>query len=275
MRSQAIQYQSKEELDLILEEESSLLTTKQRKQLSRKARKQNNQQQNSNVESISNYQNKRRRRLEAQTDTQQQLMNTIIEYDQTIVVGPAGTGKTFVTSAMAATMLKDGQIDKIVLTRPNVATGRSIGFFPGSLEEKMEPWIAPIMNVFKQYISPGMIDMCLKDGRIEIVPFEVIRGRSFENAFIILDEAQNTTIDEMKAFLTRQGEGSKVVIDGDVRQSDINTKNGLKWAADMIDRSKYLRDNVGYVRFTTDDIVRSGLCKAWVTAIEKDERSFI
>lgn len=271
MQSQAIQYQNQEELDLILEQESSLLTTKQRKKLTRKAKKQTG----NNVESISNYQNKNRRRLEAQTDIQQQLMNTIIQYDQTIAIGPAGTGKTFVTAAMAATMLKERQIDKIVLTRPNVATGRSIGFFPGSLDEKMEPWVAPVINVFKQFITPAMVDACMRDGRIEVVPFEVIRGRSFENAFIILDEAQNTTVDEMKAFLTRQGENSKVVIDGDIRQSDIKSTNGLKWASEQIERTKYLRENVGFVRFTTEDIVRSGLCKAWVKAIEKDEKRFL
>lgn len=273
MQSQALLNQNQEELDLILEEESSLLTTKQRKKLNRQRK--TKQTNNNNVENIDSYRSNTRKRLEAKTDRQQQLINTIIGKEQTIVIGSAGTGKTFVTAAMAAQMLKENKgIEKIILTRPNVPTGRSIGFFPGSLEEKMEPWVFPVVNVFKQFMNPKIVDDAMKNGKIEVVPFEVIRGRSFEKAFIILDEAQNTSEDEMKAFVTRVGEGSKIVIDGDVSQSDIGKSNGLKWVMNQIRTNKYLKQNVGFVEFTSDDIVRSDLCKAWVKSIEKKDRTW-
>jgi phosphate starvation-inducible PhoH-like protein len=185
------------------------------------------------------------------------------------VHGPAGTGKTFVTTMYAAQEFVRGRYDKIVITRPNKGTGESLGFYPGSIIEKMSPWLAETISIIKEVMSPAAYDIALADGLIEIVPFEIVRGRSFRNTIILLTEAQNTTIVEMKAFVTRTGEDSKVIIDGDILQSDIGPENGLVWALEMVERNKPLSELSGVVKFNSDDCVRSGLCAAWVAAIEK------
>lgn len=179
------------------------------------------------------------------------------------------THNTYITTTYAAQEFIKGNFDKIIITRPTVAIETSIGFFPGTLEEKMAVWLAETINILKQTLSPEGYGIALKNGDIEIVPFEVIRGRSLNKSIILLTEAQNTTVKEMAAFVTRTGQDSKVVIDGDIRQSDIGDKNGLVWALDMIDRNPGLAALSGMVEFDSDDIVRSGLCGAWVKAIEK------
>lgn len=179
------------------------------------------------------------------------------------------THNTFITTTYAAQEFVKGNFDKIVITRPTVAIETSIGFFPGTLEEKMSVWLAETINVLKQTMSAEGYAIALKNGDIEIVPFEVIRGRSLNRSIILLTEAQNTTVKEMAAFVTRTGEGSKVIIDGDIRQSDIGDNNGLVWALNTIQHNPGLAELSGMVEFNSDDIVRSGLCGAWVKAIEK------
>lgn len=178
------------------------------------------------------------------------------------------THNTHCTVTYAAQAYIKKEVEKIVITRPTVAVETSIGFFPGSLEEKMGVWLAETIGILKTTLGPEAYEIALKHGDIEIVPFEVIRGRSLNNSFILLTEAQNTTIKEMKAFVTRTGENSKVVIDGDINQSDIGPNNGLVWAINMIKKYDSLSDLTGITEFTSDDIVRSGLCGAWVRAIE-------
>lgn len=202
------------------------------------------------------------------THPQKELLNAIKQYDMVIASGPAGTGKTYCTAGLAAYLLASKQIKKIVLTRPVVPTGKSIGYFPGELEDKMAPWVVPFTSVLKQFLGQGAFDCHVKNGNIEVVPFETIRGRSFEDSFVILDEAQNTTVSEIKAFLTRHGEGSKTIILGDKTQTDIKECNGLDFTIYHIEHNQRLTDNVGYVQFTKSDIVRSGLCKMWVEAFE-------
>ena len=153
----------------------------------------------------------------AKTPNQSLLIDAIHHKDMIVTLGPAGTGKTYISASYAAFYYALGKINKIVLTRPTVPTGRSIGFFPGNLNEKMEPWIAPLMNVLKQYLTAGKVEADIKKGKIEIVPFETIRGRTFDNAFVLLDEAQNCTQLEMKAFVTRQGENCTTIINGDIK----------------------------------------------------------
>lgn len=167
------------------------------------------------------------------TERQADYIKAINHAQQVVVLGPAGTGKTFIAATIAADMYELGLIDKIILTRPNVSAGKSIGFFPGSLEEKMAPWMAPIIEVLNARMDKGVLDTAFKAGNIEIVPFETMRGRSFNNAFVILDEAQNTSPHEMKMFLTRVGENCKVVINGDIMQSDLNERSGLTKAIHM------------------------------------------
>ena len=182
---------------------------------------------------------------------------------QVIVLGPAGTGKTWIAATHAADLFRKRRIDRIVLTRPNVPCGRSLGFFPGSLEEKFAPWAAPVVDAIKERIGRAAFEIALKRGDIEMVPFEVMRGRSWKNAFVLLDEAQNTTAAEIKTFLTRVGEDCTVVINGDVAQSDLSENSGLTTALDLIRRHGL---PVPVVEFDMDDIVRSGWCAMWVKA---------
>jgi phosphate starvation-inducible PhoH-like protein len=184
---------------------------------------------------------------------------------QVVVLGPAGTGKTWIAATHAADLYRQGQIGKIILTRPNVPCGRSLGFFPGSLEAKFAHWAAPVIEAIRERIGAAAYDIALKNGDIEMVPFEVTRGRSWKDAFVLLDEAQNTTPAEIKTFLTRIGEDCAVVINGDVSQCDLHEASGLATVLQLI-RSQALP--VPVIEFTRADIVRSGLCAMWVNAFD-------
>ena len=196
-------------------------------------------------------------------DMQKEYIRAIFENDMVCVMGPAGTGKTYIAAALASRMYFDGEIEKIVLTRPNVSPSESLGFFPGSINEKMAPWVAPFTDVIKQQLGRGVYDTMLKNGNLEIAPFETMRGRSFNDAFVILDEAQNTTAKEIEMFVTRVGKKSRVIINGDVMQSDLSGQNGLLKIIQMIDRCRL---PVPIIEFQMDDIVRSPLCKMWIEA---------
>jgi phosphate starvation-inducible protein PhoH and related proteins len=197
--------------------------------------------------------------------TQSDYLDALRCSPQVIVLGPAGTGKTWIAATHAADLFRNGQIDKIILTRPNVPCGRSLGFFPGSLEDKFAPWAAPVAEAIKERIGKAAYDIALKNGAIELVPFEVMRGRSWKNAFVLLDEAQNCTPAEIKTFLTRIGDDCTVVINGDVSQCDLAAESGLRTVIDMIAAQSL---PVPVIEFTRGDIVRSGICAMWVNAFE-------
>jgi phosphate starvation-inducible PhoH-like protein len=199
------------------------------------------------------------------TPTQGAYLAALRSSPQVVVVGPAGTGKTWIAATHAADMLRNRQVERIVLTRPNVPCGRTLGFFPGSLQDKFAPWAAPVIEAIKERIGKAAFDIALKNGDIEMVPFEVMRGRSWKDAFVLLDEAQNTTAAEMKTFLTRVGENCITVVDGDVSQCDLPAESGLRTVIDLI-RTRDLP--VPVIEFTRDDIVRSGLCAMWVDAFD-------
>lgn len=199
------------------------------------------------------------------TPTQGAYLAALRSSPQVVVVGPAGTGKTWIAATYAADMLRSRQVGRIILTRPNVPCGRTLGFFPGSLQDKFAPWAAPVIEAIKERIGKAAFDIALKNGDIEMVPFEVMRGRSWKDAFVLLDEAQNTTAAEMKTFLTRIGEDCITVVDGDVSQCDLPSDSGLRAVIDLI-RTKNLP--VPVIEFTRDDIVRSGLCAMWVDAFD-------
>ncbi len=185
---------------------------------------------------------------------------------QVIVLGPAGTGKTWIAATHAADLFRNRQIDKIILTRPNVPCGRSLGYFPGTLEAKFAPWAAPVIEAIKERIGQAAYEIALKNGDIELVPFEVMRGRSWKSAFVLLDEAQNSTPAEIKTFLTRIGDDCTVVVNGDVSQCDLDQASGLRTVIDMI-RSQMLA--VPVIEFAREDIVRSGVCAMWVRAFDE------
>jgi phosphate starvation-inducible PhoH-like protein len=183
----------------------------------------------------------------------------------TITTGYPGTGKTYVPTIMAADAYIDGEafggISKIILTRPNEASGRPIGYRPGTMIEKMSEWFAEQLSLLRERMGAGAVDVGLKRGTIEMVPFETMRGRSFNSSFVLLDEAQNTTPDQMKMFVTRLGEDTTVVVNGDVLQSDLKGRSGLTTLLKII--QQYDMD-VPVVDFSASDIVRSSLCKRFI-----------
>ncbi len=201
--------------------------------------------------------------IKALNPTQADYLTALRKSPQVIVLGPAGTGKTWIAATHAADLYRNRSIDKIILTRPNVPCGRSLGFFPGSLEDKFAPWAQPVAEAIKERIGKAAYDIALKNGGIELVPFEVMRGRSWKNAFVLLDEAQNCTAAEIKTFLTRIGDDCTVVVNGDVSQCDLALDSGLRVLIGMIAAQSL---PVPVIEFTRADIVRSGLCAMWVNA---------
>ena len=206
--------------------------------------------------------------LVGKTPMQDEYIAALHTASQVIVLGPAGTGKTYIAATAACNLYLTKQIDKIIVTRPNVAAGKSIGYFPGTLEEKMMPWVMPVLEVLHWHLGKGAVDTGIKNGNIEIAPFETMRGRSFTDAFVILDEAQNVTPHEIKMFLTRVGENCTVILNGDIQQSDLPDTSGLTRAIHMA--KKYMLP-VPIIEFGVDDIVRSDLCKQWIMAFMKEE----
>lgn len=206
--------------------------------------------------------------LTPSSENQAELIDSIREEEQTFAIGPAGTGKTYVTVRMAAEAYDRGEVDTLVITRPNIPAGRSLGAFKGTMADKIEEWIKPVTDILSMALGKSRLENDTRAGNIIVVPFEVMRGRTFDNAFVILDEAQNTTPNEMFMFLTRLGEGTKSVITGDLRQSDLSGESGLSAAINLAETHDI---PVGIVEFGVEDIVRSGLCKEWVRAIYYSE----
>jgi phosphate starvation-inducible PhoH-like protein len=200
--------------------------------------------------------------LKAKTDNQKKYMNAIRSATLTFGVGPAGTGKTYICGAIAAELLQGKTIDKIIITRPAVEAGESLGFLPGEVEEKYGPYIQPLRSVLEKMLGKGQVDYFLKSKKIEAIPLAYMRGMTFDDAFVILDEAQNVTPTQMKMFLTRIGENCKVVIDGDLEQKDIAGQSGLEEAIKKIS----FIPSVQVVKFNDKDVVRSGLAAEIVQA---------
>lgn len=200
------------------------------------------------------------------TDKQKEYIDALKVAPQIIVTGPAGTGKTYIAATKAAQLLEANVVDRIILTRPNVPAGRSLGFFPGTMEEKIAPWIVPFIEVLEEQLGKEAVEIALKKGNISVVPFEVMRGRTFKNAFVILDEAQNASAHELKMFLSRIGENAQCVLNGDVMQSDLRNECGLKVVIDLVNKQKL---PVPVIEFTLDDIVRSDICAMWIKAFVK------
>ncbi len=207
--------------------------------------------------------------LAPQTDRQKTYIEAIKHYEQIIVLGPAGTGKTYIAATVAADMFRTKQVDKIIITRPNVASGRPLGFRPGDLNEKMQEWLLPVLGTLRKHLGPNTVQNAIGNGNIEFAPLETMRGRSFEDAFIILDEAQNVNRDEMRMFTTRIGQGCKTIMNGDVQQSDLTSANGLATAIALADKYDI---NIPIIEFGIDDIVRSDLCRQWIIAWLDSER---
>jgi phosphate starvation-inducible PhoH-like protein len=203
--------------------------------------------------------------LKARTDSQHRYMSAIKSSPLVFATGPAGTGKTYICGAMAAEALDNKQIDKIIITRPVVEAGESLGFLPGELEEKFEPFLAPFRDVLNERLGKTYVDYLIKVGKIEAAPLAYMRGRTFKNAWVILDESQNTTPAQMRMFLTRMGENCKMIVNGDIQQKDISGMCGLE---DAVSRLSYI-SSLKIIQFTRRDVVRCGLVQEVVEAYEQ------
>ena len=205
--------------------------------------------------------------LVPKTNTQGDLISALTSSNQVFILGPAGTGKTYVTATFAADLYITKEIDKIVITRPHITVGKDMGYLPGTLEEKTYPWALPVLDVLIKHLGKGAVETGIKNGNIEMAPLALMRGRSFDNSFIIVDETQNITTHELKMLLTRVGEGSRIVLNGDVQQSDLPHGDGL---SKVIHLSKKHMLPVPVVEFGVDDIIRSDICAQWVKVFLKE-----
>lgn len=207
------------------------------------------------------------RPLQAFNTNQKLYLKALKDSTQIIVTGYSGTGKTYMAATHAANLYLAKVIDKIVITRPNIPVGRDLGYLPGDLNEKFAPWAAPVLDVLKKQLGDGVVEIAIKRGNIEMAPLSTMRGRSFERCFVIVDESQNLTVAEMKMFLTRIGENTQVVINGDIRQSDLEETSGLSKIIHLV--KKYNLD-IPIIEFDIDDIVRSDICKQWIVTFTKE-----
>ena len=209
----------------------------------------------------------RGRQVKCKTLGQKTYVDAIRQNTCTFAVGPAGTGKTYLAIAMAVVALKNKEIEKIILTRPAVEAGEKLGFLPGDLAQKVDPYLRPLYDALHEMMGVDAYQRLLERGAVEVAPLAYMRGRTLNDAFIILDEAQNTTSEQMKMFLTRMGMGSKMVITGDVTQIDLPTgkRSGLVEALEV------LRDvnDIAIVQLSHRDVVRHELVQAIVRAYEK------
>lgn len=200
---------------------------------------------------------------------QTKYLESIQKYDLTFAVGPAGAGKTFIPVMTAMDLYLKNKIKKIIVSRPAVEAGEAHGFLPGDINKKLAPWVLPVTELIEEAVGKERFLAMLKSGDFEVAPFTYMRGRTFQNTFVLLDEAQNTTKNQMTMFLTRIGEGTKVVICGDVKQNDMKFNDcGLAMAIRMAEQYKI---PAGLVKFGSGDVVRSEMCRMWVEAFEKEE----
>ncbi len=208
-----------------------------------------------------------RKHINIRSTNQQKYVNAIIENDAVFAIGPAGTGKTYLAVARAVEALENSNIKRIVLVRPAVEAGEKLGFLPGDLSEKVDPYLRPIYDALYEFIGFERVNRLIEKQVIEVAPLAFMRGRTLNEAYIILDEAQNTTIPQMKMFLTRMGFGSKMVITGDITQIDLPVPN----QSGLIDAIKILHniDNIAFCNFDVHDVVRHQLVKKIVNAYDQ------
>ncbi len=209
--------------------------------------------------------------IKPKTIGQKHYCNAIKDNTITIGVGPAGTGKTYLAVAMAVTAFRAKEINRIILTRPAVEAGEKLGFLPGDLQSKVDPYLRPLYDALFDMLGAETYQKYLERGNIEVAPLAYMRGRTLDDSFIILDEAQNTTSEQMKMFLTRLGNGSKMVITGDITQIDLpnGAKSGLKEAVKIL---KNIKD-IKHVTFSEKDVVRHKLVQDIIKAYEKNEEA--
>jgi phosphate starvation-inducible PhoH-like protein len=209
------------------------------------------------------------RKIKAQTLNQRRLVEAVQQNDMVFAIGPAGTGKTYTGVALAVKALKEKQVRRIILTRPAVEAGESLGFLPGDLKEKLDPYMQPLYDALRDMIPPEKLENYLETGVIQIAPMAFMRGRTLDDAFVILDEAQNTTHAQMKMFLTRMGKNAKFLLTGDPGQIDLPRRviSGLKEALLVLNKV----EGIGIVYLDDKDVIRHRLVKKVIDAYKNIE----
>ena len=208
-------------------------------------------------------------KIKARTANQSKLVRTVLDHDMVFAVGPAGTGKTYTAVALAVQALKNEQVRKIIMTRPAVEAGERLGFLPGDMKDKLDPYMQPLYDALFDMIPPAKLRSFMEQRTIEIAPLAFMRGRTLDNAFVILDEAQNATHAQLKMFLTRMGASAKFVVTGDLTQIDLpkSQMSGLP----KIMRSLKSVKGIGHVHFNEKDVIRHKLVKDIINAIEQNK----
>lgn len=206
--------------------------------------------------------------IKARTVNQKRLIDLSEKNDLLFAVGPAGSGKTYTAIALAVRALKNKEVKKIILTRPAVEAGEKLGFLPGDMKEKLDPYLQPLYDALNDMIPPRKLQAYMEDGTVQIAPLAYMRGRTLDNAFVILDEAQNTTFSQLKMFLTRMGRNAKFIVTGDITQIDLPRKSD----SGLVNGMKILRSikGIGIVEFDVRDIIRHPLVKYIVQAFDAE-----
>ncbi len=209
-------------------------------------------------------------RIIPRTPGQESYMQSIIHNELVFSIGPAGTGKTFLAVAAAVSALRDSRVERIILTRPAVEAGENLGFLPGDLQQKIDPYLRPIFDALNDTLTPARVQKYMESRIIEVAPLAYMRGRTLNNAFVILDEAQNTTMTQLKMFLTRMGYGSRLVVTGDVTQIDLKPPSG----SGLVNMVRILRNvtGIGFVYLDQDDVVRHPLVQRIIEAFSREEQ---
>ena len=206
--------------------------------------------------------------VKARTKNQKKMVDMSLKHDLIFLSGPAGTGKTYTSVALAVKALKNKEVKKIILTRPAVESGENLGFLPGDLKEKLDPYMSPLYDALSDMLPPSKLKKFLDENIIEIAPLAFMRGRILDSAFVILDEAQNTTISQMKMFLTRMGVSAKFIITGDISQIDLpkNQKSGLLHAINILKKEK----KIGFLQLNESDVIRHKLVQLIIKAYNNE-----
>jgi phosphate starvation-inducible PhoH-like protein len=207
--------------------------------------------------------------IKPKTKNQQELVSAVDKTDMTFAVGPAGTGKSYISVALAVRALKAKQVKRIIMTRPAVEAGEKLGFLPGDLKEKLDPYLMPLYDALYDMMPAEKLEDYIEKGTVQIAPLAFMRGRTLDNAFVILDEAQNTTVSQMKMFLTRMGANAKFIITGDATQIDLpkNQPSGLKHALEVLHGVK----GISFMEFDESDVIRHKLVKKIIKAYKEED----
>jgi len=207
--------------------------------------------------------------IKAKTENQRRMLSAIVKNDMVFAIGPAGTGKTYTAVALAVKALKNKEVKRIILTRPAVEAGENLGFLPGDLQEKLDPYMQPLYDALNDMIPGDKLTQYIENRIIQIAPLAFMRGRTLDNAFVILDEAQNTTESQMKMFLTRMGSNAKFIVTGDVTQIDLPSKQ----PSGLVQAVRYLKkvEGISIVELDNTDVIRHKLVRAIIESYESNK----